>query len=94
MAAQVHFVLLSGGVTGPLVGAHNYATATTTQQNRPPDLPRGDQDGYKRFQQPAWEAMRRGPAGEECYLLVFVGLFLLSFPLLSRFHGTIREIRD
>eukprot|EP01052_Picozoa_sp_SAG31_P039870 SAG31_NODE_5628_length_2415_cov_1.735320_1_plen_165_part_00 len=32
--------------------------------------------------------------GEECYFLVFVGLFLLNFPFLSRFHGTIREIRN
>eukprot|EP01052_Picozoa_sp_SAG31_P025980 SAG31_NODE_2319_length_5944_cov_9.686056_2_plen_116_part_00 len=33
-------------------------------------------------------------SGEECCSLVFMGLFLLNFPLLSRFHGTDREVRD
>ena len=50
------------GSTGPLAEAHNYAVATVNQPNRPVALPRGSQDGYKRFQQPAWEARRTGPA--------------------------------
>eukprot|EP01052_Picozoa_sp_SAG31_P005628 SAG31_NODE_249_length_19118_cov_47.456195_26_plen_112_part_00 len=42
-----------------------------------------------------WQEDRQkiAKAGEECYFLVFVEIFLLNFPLLSRFHGTNRELR-
>eukprot|EP01052_Picozoa_sp_SAG31_P033994 SAG31_NODE_3912_length_3756_cov_2.368205_1_plen_167_part_00 len=34
-------------------------------------------------------AQIKAHCGEECYFLVLVGLFVLNFPLLSRFDGTL-----